>query len=98
MRSMTHIPILTECRHLQLFSFFMQIIGFLPDNRKKNARIRINSYDSWWLEDKKSRHSGGQVSMVAQDVGHRRRFTPIIADGGPSTGPPSAQVFINSST
>jgi hypothetical protein len=53
MRSMTHILILTECRHLQLFSFFMPIIGFLPDNRKKRVRIRINSYDSQWLEDKK---------------------------------------------
>ena len=30
--------------------------------------------------------------MVVHEVGHRRRFTPIIADGGPSTGPPSAHL------
>ncbi len=54
---MTHILIQTECRYFQLFTFFMPIIGFLPDNRKKKPRIRINSYDSRWLEDKKYRGS-----------------------------------------
>ena len=36
--------------------------------------------------------AAAQVSMVVQDVGHRRRFTPIIADGGPVDGPPSAHL------
>jgi hypothetical protein len=39
-------------------------------------------------DSKKAATVAAQVSMVVQDVGHRRRFTPIIADGGPSTGPP----------
>ena len=61
MRSMTHILILTECRYFQLFTFFMPIIGFLPDNRKKRVRIRINSYDSQWLEDKKTGNPEGPL-------------------------------------
>ena len=61
--------------------------------RDKNLWFIFNHKDN-----KKAATVTAQVSMVVQDAGYRRRFTPIIADGGPVDGPPSAQVFINSST
>ena len=43
-------------------------------------------------DSKKAATVAAQVSMVVHAVGHRRRFTPIIADGGPVDGPPSAHL------